>query len=186
MTPDSASRLKYSRHEVRVDPADDVDRLVPRLAALDDVVAVNIAGDPEAASVALSRDNLREALEKRPASIVLEVIARADFNSILRAKITQVEGEALALRQALRTEYVADNMAGVTQFLTHLEQTLLLLDGFALQKADSPLQALIATLGTSRLSLISGLTRADDVLCMDAVQHEIVPALRAIAPSFLS
>jgi hypothetical protein len=176
--------LSYSRHELAANGSDAVEAIVRQLPALGNVVIVNIVGEADEPAVAWCTDNLRTALQKRPAAVIVEAIPRARFDGMLREHIGQTEQQAIALRQTLCTAYLADASGDASFLLKHLEQLLFLLDGLALQKPDLVPAAILSALEASHLDFVSGLMNEDSVLCMDAIHHQIVPALRTLMPSF--
>jgi len=166
MADGSAAPLTYSRQAIDVQGCVDVPGVAARLAAMGGVVAVN-----------LGRWRWHERRGVRPAHPGgIGSAARSDgrgddsggdFIAILSNKLALTEREALALRFRLRTDFLAHLARETSAVQHHIEQTLLLLDGFSLQRPAAPVTAVVA-LVEARQSWLQALAAADHVLAMDA------------------
>ena len=179
MADDSATPLAYSRHTVDVQGCRDVAGVAARLAAIGDVVAVNLVGG-DGTSAAVCDLHIRTALAARPAVMIVETIPAATFVAILSHKLARTEREAQALRLRLRSDFVADLVQETGAVQHHVEQTLLLLDGFSLQRPAAPVKPGVVALVEARQSGLQALAAADNVLAMDALHYAMMPALRQL------
>jgi len=151
---------------------------------LDDTVAVNLVGG-DGSNAVFCEQHLTMVLADTPAVVVIDAIPTAAFISILTSKLALAQADAVALRLTLRTEFLADAAAAAVGVRHHLDQLLLLLDGFALQHPSARLRAGMTALLAARQSWLKAITAADNVLGMDCLQYEIVPALRSLTKALL-
>jgi len=166
--------VEFSRHTIPVKNQKEAPQVLQTISGLKNLVVVNVASSIEPNPVLFSEENLRALLADAP-----------EYKKLMRDKIDQVARALLSLRAALRTSYVADMAGQVRDFVRQLDQTLLMLKCYALQNAQSgvaenvqKLQVLIGQLAAS--SFMHG----DNVRCMDDLQYEILPALKALLRVF--
>lgn len=174
-----AGLLEYSRHLIDARGCSEVPPFLPRLSTLGDMIAVNIVGS-DGSSAVFCEQHLRMVLATAPATVTLDAIEGAAFTSILTSKLASAQSEAVALRLKLRTEFIVDTPSMVAGLRHQLDQLLLILDGFALQQPSARLKSEVSALLAGRQSLLTAVSAADNVLGMDSLGYEIVPALRSL------
>ena len=177
--------MEFSRHTIPVKNQKEAPQVLQTISGLKNLVVVNVASSIEPNPVLFSEENLRALLADAPESLFVEALPLGEYKKLMRDKIDQVARALLSLRAALRTSYVADMAGQVRDFVRQLDQTLLMLKCYALQNAQSgvaenvqKLQVLIGQLAAS--SFMHG----DNVRCMDDLQYEILPALKALLRVF--
>lgn len=155
------------------------------ISSLQGLVVVNIADSAEMRPVLFSEENLHTILTAAPESLFVEALPLGEYKKLMRDKINLVMQSAISLRAALRTNYVADLAAQVRDFLRQLDQLLLMLRCYALQKARSS-----AAEDVRKLQILPGQLAAssfkygDNVRCMDDLQYQILPALKNLVKVF--
>jgi hypothetical protein len=178
-------KIGYVRHTVHIVEPRTTQQVLGELAALRDLVVVNVAESMDSPAVALSHDNLSAVLAQAGDSLVVEALPFQMYQRIMRDKIEQMIDEAAAMRGALRTRVVADLGPEADRLARHLEQLHFLLGGYSLQRSNRDLPQAIQELETLRDQLLqSALEYQDNVRCMDDLHYEIVPALRKITAYF--
>ncbi len=177
--------MEFSKHTIRIKEPGDIHQVLRSLSGLQKLVAVNIAQSAEMKPVLVSEENLRALLADAPESLFVEALPLGKYQKLVRDKIGQVVQSALALRASLRTHYVADLAAQVRDFLAQLDQTLLMLNCYALQNAQSGVSEAVQKLRCYLGQFIaSSCDLGDNVRCMDDLQHEILPALKKLMRVF--
>jgi len=181
----AGGELEYIKDTVRISQPGSEDQALSAISGLRDLVVMNISGDADTAPVRFSSENLHAILAAAPEQLFVEGLPPGQFKKLAREKTDQAVQSALALRASLRTVYIADLAAAVRDVLSQLEEVLELLRGYALQDARSCPSGLDRDLG-DRIAQLSAASFEclDNVRCMDALQHEIVPVLKKLLRVF--
>jgi hypothetical protein len=186
MSEQRPARTEYSRHTVAVTDAGNGPQVLRALAALPDVVVVNLVEANGQATIALSDDSLSSLLATGPDAIVVETLPRATYQRVMRDKIELATREAIALRTILCSCAIGDVPTEAGTVLRHVDQILFLLRSYALQDSRPRLSRLIDALAERRQRLAeSCFESGDNVRCMDDLQYEVVPVLKDVSRLFM-
>jgi hypothetical protein len=178
-------RTEYSRHSVAVDDAGNAAQVLRAIAALPDVVVVNLVEANGTTTVALSEDTLSSLLATAPPAIVVEALPRSTYQRVMRDKIELATREATALRTILCSCAISDVPTEAGTVLRHVDQILFLLRSYALQDTRPRLGRVIDALAERRQRLAeSCFESGDNVRCMDDLQYEVVPVLTDVSRLF--
>lgn len=171
--------MEFSKHAIRIKGQKDIHQVVQTISSLQGLVVVNIADSAEMRPVLFSEENLHTILTATPESLFVEALPLGEYKKLMRDKINLVVQSAISLRAALRTNYVADLAAHVRDFLRQLDQILLMLRCYALQKAQSSVAKNVQKLQILPGQLAaSSFEHGDNVRCMDDLQYQILPVLK--------
>jgi hypothetical protein len=155
------------------------------IAALPEVVVVNLVEASGTGTTALSEDALSSLLATGPDAIVVEALPRVTYQRVMRDKIELATREAVALRTILCSCAIGDVPTEAGTVLRHIDQILFLLRSYALQDTRSKLPRLIDALAERRQRLAeSCFESGDNVRCMDDLQYEVVPVLQDVSRVF--
>jgi hypothetical protein len=170
----------YSRHTIAVADPRDYLAILRALSRLPAVVVVNIV-EPSGKAKLLSEESLMAALAEAPETLTVDALRADAFSAVMRQNVEAGRREAEALRRLLRDRPVSDLGAEVAAVLRHLDQLLLLLTGYALQRDNAAVPRLGHALATLREQMAASAGQfADNVRCMDDLHYEIVPALEKL------
>jgi hypothetical protein len=178
----TGSDLGYTRRAILSDEPR-FDGVVAQLAALEDAVAVNVI-DASGEPMILSEGHLRQTLASSNGPIEVETISRASFNGIMRGKLADLDRQAGRLRGALRSDYVEEAVSQIQALLQQLDQLMVLIDAFALQRREVAMDRPLALLVAGGQGVIKAVEARDNVACMDSLFYELSPALRELAALF--
>lgn len=185
MSEQRPGRTEYSRHSVAVADASNAPQVLRALAALPEVVVVNLVETSGATTVAFSEESLSSLLATAPAAIVVEALPRATYERVMRDKIELATREAIALRTILCSCAIVDVPTEASTVLRHVDQILFLLRSYALQDTRSRTTRVIESLAERRQRLAdSCFESGDNVRCMDDLQYEVVPVLQEVTRLF--
>lgn len=172
--------MSYSRHVIFAGEPATMDHAVAALTALADAIAVNVRAEESAEPVAISEESLRHVIDGSRTHFVVDAVPMAVFLDVLRTKIADLHVEAERFRATLRSEYIEETVAEWQSIVRHLDQTLFLLRGFALQRPNPELAAATTKLSQARDAVLLAVDARDNVAAMDTLRYEIAPALEDI------
>jgi hypothetical protein len=178
---DARAPIAYSRRTVRAGHPPTMAQVLMELAALNDVVAVNVRATAAADPVAISQERLQELLAEGHEEFVVDAVPLRDFLNVVLAKIGELAHEAQAFRAALRHDYIEESVSAWQSIVRHLDQALFLLRGFVLQRPDDRLGTSINAVADGRVQMLLAVDARDNVAAMDSLRYEIAPALDALA-----
>jgi hypothetical protein len=177
--------VEFSRHTISLHDQKDIHQVLQTLSSQQDLIVVNIADSAVGRPMLLSQENLDAILNGAPESLFVETMPLRDFKRRMREDIAQSIESTVGLRARLRSEYVHDLEPQVREFLSRLEQILLMINCYVMQNSKSGVgensKNLQSALG--RLS-VSSFEHGDNVRCMDDLQYQILPSLRLLQKIF--
>ncbi len=177
--------MSYQRRTIEIEYHADVARVLQCLAAVPDLVVVNVGVPGEEIPPLFCEENLRTILAAAPHELLIEAMPVGEYKELVRVKVGRGIQLLLALRAGLRTSYVADLTAQVGEFLRELEELLLMMGCWNLRQARPDVNKEVGRLDTLRGQLAaSAFELGDNVRCMDDLQYQILPVLESLSKAF--
>jgi len=173
--------VKYNQHTLNLDGEKSSENALEMIRGFKDEVVVNIAGDPKAAPILFTVENLKAAISKGGVALVLETLPVEVYSELILREIQLVKQSSEEIRALLRNQFIYDIREVVNRFLGKFQNMANILNCYALQHPQSmvaenmeKLSELLPQLGTACFKL------RDNVRFMDNLQYDVIPALHTL------
>ncbi|MBW1961979.1 MAG: hypothetical protein JRJ04_11030 [Deltaproteobacteria bacterium] len=179
--------VEYKRQTLKIADDTGLEGILDKIRELTDVVVVNIASNRNEPLLFFSMENLCQLHSKGFKDLVLETITVGEYGGLILNEIKSVSESSGQIRELLRDHFVDDIKETIGRFLDQLNNILVLLGCYALQRPKSAAAELYESLKAFHEQLSSSCFRwRDNVRCLDDLQYGIKPTLDALAKEFKS
>jgi hypothetical protein len=159
----------------------DCDFVMQKIAELKSVVVINIANSPDGGDVLFTLDNLQILLAADTRKLYLETMEEKQYGALMGQHIAQLLLAIEQLENQLRDQYITDLFVSTSDLLFQLQNLVVTLTCFALQKKHTLLSESLETLRQFKEQLSNTVFFLEDnVRCLDDLHYEIVPCLQKI------
>lgn len=147
-------------------------------------LAVNVV-DTNGVAALLSTGTLDAALRAKPAALTLDFLQEAMFHQLALGKIAGGLRDEEGLRRRLCLEPVGTLRAEVERQCRYLEELMVLLTVYTLQRRNATVTRVVRALPRVRTELLdAAAVRRDNVRCADILRYELRPLLETLGAAF--
>lgn len=174
--------MEYSCLAIDIPKGTDCSEVLTRISQLDGVIVVNLALSAEGSQLIFTQENLQALLEADATALYLGIVPEAQYTALMRQQLLQLQAETENIRVLLRSNYLLNVEAELTDFLSRIQNVILMMECFALKKASLAINNILKRLSEDQEQLgVACFYLEDNVLCMDILHYRIKERLIKLA-----
>lgn len=174
--------MDYSCLAIDIPKGADCSGVLARISQLEGVIVVNLALSAEGSELIFTQENLQALLEAEATTLYLGIVPEAQYTGLMRQQLSQLQTETENIRALLRSNYLLNVAAELTDFLSRIQNVILMMECFALKKAGSAISNILKRLSEDQEQLGAACFYLEDnVLCMDILHYRIKERLMKLA-----
>lgn len=157
----------------------DCDYVMNQFLGLKEKVVINISGTSNEQAILFTADNLQTLLLAGIRKLYVETMEEKQYWLIMSQQLSSLLASAEEIEDQLYNRYVTDMFVPITDLLSRMQNIIVMLTCFALQKDYKLLSSKLEQLRQFQKELSnSAFFLEDNVCCLDNLHYQMVPCLK--------